>query len=117
MADRPRRTGARRGALSAELRAAVRAEAARLGQGPDPVAVTKQVGNFFAAIDRELERVANVRLAAIAAMRAQGWSYDRIAAETGLSKARVAQLVKDARQPARVRRGGRVRPGGDDTQT
>ena len=94
--------------LSAELREAVREEARRLAEGPDPVVVTKQVGNFFAAIDRELERVAKVRLGAIVAMRAQGWSYDRIAAETGLSKARVAQLVKDARQPARVRRAGPV---------
>ena len=55
----------------------------------------RAVGDAFAALDGELERFAKVRLAAIAALRADGWSYDRIAAATGLSKARVAQLSSE----------------------
>lgn len=108
MPDRARRAGARRGAVSPELRAAVRREAELLAGGEDPVEVVRQVGDFFAGMDSELERVAKVRLRAVARLRTQGWSYDRISRATGLSKARVAQLVKDDRQPRRVKEGSRV---------
>ena len=63
---------------------------------------------MFAAIDLELERVAKVRLKAVREMRRGGWSYNQIAEATGLSKGRVAQLVKDDRQPVAVRLGGRA---------
>jgi DNA-directed RNA polymerase specialized sigma24 family protein len=59
---------------------------------PDPVAVIQTVGATFAAIDVELERLAAVRLVAVRDLREDGWSYDRIAAATGLSKGRVQQL-------------------------
>jgi hypothetical protein len=39
-----------------------------------------------------LERIAAVRLTAVRRLRDDGWSYDRIAAATGLSKGRVQQL-------------------------
>jgi DNA-directed RNA polymerase specialized sigma24 family protein len=58
----------------------------------DPVEVCTAVGDTFAALDTELERLAEVRIAAIRQLRADGWSYDRIAAATGLSKPRVQQL-------------------------
>lgn len=108
MPPRPRRAGARRGSISPELQSAIRAEAERLAAMPDPVLTTKAVGDLFAAIDRELDRVAKVRLKAVRELRRGGWSYDRIAAATGLSKGRVAQLVKDDRQPASVRAAGRT---------
>ena len=101
MPPRQRRAGARRGSLSPELRDALRTEATRLGELEDPVRAARAVGDLFAAIDRELDRVAAVRLRAVRQLRRSGWSYDRIAEATGLSKGRVAQLAKDVRQPAR----------------
>ncbi len=97
MPSRPRCSGARRGALSADLRDALRAEADRLAAAGEPVPVIKAVGDAFAALDGELERLAQARLDAVRALRRQGWSYDRIATATGLSKGRVAQLARDPR--------------------
>ena len=54
--------------------------------------MVRAVGDTFAALDSELERIAAVRLDAVRRLRGEGWSYDRIAAATGLSKGRVAQL-------------------------
>lgn len=84
----------------------MRAEAERLAAIDDPVTAARSVGDVFAALDTELERVARVRLAAVRALRQEGWSYTRIALATGLSKGRVAQLVRDPRAAAR-RRGAR----------
>ena len=102
---RPRRraprAGARPGDLSPQLRDALRDEAARLGDIEDPVTAARAVGDAFAALDTELERLARVRLAAVRALRREGWSYARIAAATGVSKGRVAQLVRDPRAPRR----------------
>ncbi len=75
----------------------MRAEARRLNDLHDPVTIIKATGDTFAALDNELERIARVRLAAVRKLRTSGWSYDRIAAATGLSKGRVAQLSKDNR--------------------
>ncbi|WP_457253619.1 hypothetical protein [Pedococcus sp. P5_B7] len=76
----------------------MRTEAARLeGIGTD-VEIIRAVGDMFAALDAELERIALVRLRAVRRLRAQGWSYDRIAEATDLSKGRVAQLSKDPRR-------------------
>ena len=71
-------------------------EAAHLASSGDPLTVTRQVGDFFGVLLGELERVADVRLRALSTLRDEGWSYDRIARASGLSKARVAQLVRDA---------------------
>ena len=110
-----RRAGARAGQLAPSVRQALREEADRLEEVEDPLATIRGVGDFFAAIDHELERIAEVRLRAVGALRQQGWSYDRIAAATGLSKGRVAQLVRDQRQPAAVRAVGRVPRGSATT--
>jgi DNA-directed RNA polymerase specialized sigma24 family protein len=83
--------------LSAEVKQALRAEAERLDDGGDDVAIVRAVGDAFAALDTELERIAKVRRRAVRRLRRQGWSYDRIAEATGLSKGRVAQLSKDLR--------------------
>ena len=97
MPSRQERAGARAGALSAAVRRELRAEARRLAGMEDPVGQIRAVGDSFAAFDAELEAFAVVRLRAIRALRADGWSYDRIAKATGLSKGRVAQLVRDDR--------------------
>jgi DNA-directed RNA polymerase specialized sigma24 family protein len=95
--QRPPRSGARKGALSVQLQTALRAEAERLEALSDPVDIVTGVGDTFAALDAELERIAKIRLKAVRRLRRDGWSYDRIAAVTGLSKGRVAQLSKDPR--------------------
>lgn len=71
----------------------LRAEAARIARLAEPIEVCTAVGDTFAALDVELERLADVRIAAIRQWRADGWSGDRIAAATGLSKPRVQQLT------------------------
>ena len=81
--------------MSPALRSALRQEASRLADLDDPVAIIKAIGDTFAAIDGELDRIAKVRLRAVHRLRHDGWSYDRIAAATGLSKGRVAQLSRE----------------------
>ncbi len=92
-----RRDGARRGALSQDVRTALRAEAQRLGRVDDPLEAARAVGDFFAAVDLELERVAQVRLRAVKLLREQGWSYTRIGEALGVSKQRAYQLANDKR--------------------
>ena len=94
---RARRAGARAGDLAEGVRAELRREAGRLNAMPDVVGRIRAVGDAFAALDGELELLALVRLAAVRELRGMGWSYDRIALETGLSKGRVAQLSRDDR--------------------
>jgi hypothetical protein len=103
---RSRRAGARTGKLTQAVGAALREEVARLELVDDAVVRVTAVGDAFAALDAELERLALVRLAAVHELRRLGWSYDRIARETGLSKGRVAQLCRDPRLPQAAR--GRV---------
>jgi len=79
------------------LQQAVRDEVRRLDSIDDPASQVIAVGDAFAAFDHELERIAEVRLDAIRTLRETGWSYDRIAAATGLSKGRAAQLSRDSR--------------------
>ena len=93
---RRRRTGYRPGQLSEQMRAAVAAETRRLDDIDGPIETIQAVGDTFAAMDDALAELALPRLRAIAELRALGWSYDRIAEETGLSKPRVAQLSREA---------------------
>src|SRR3954470_18523092 len=93
--QRPRRAGARRGAIAPAVRAALREEARRLSGVPDEVERVRLVGDFFAALDRETERIAAVRLVTVGRLHRGGMSYEAIAAATGLSKSRVAQLVRE----------------------
>ena len=51
----------------------------------------------LAALDDALAEIALLRLRAIAELRRQGWSYDRIADAKSLSKGRVAQLARETR--------------------
>jgi DNA-directed RNA polymerase specialized sigma24 family protein len=95
---RQNRAGAREGIISAELEAALLNESHALGGLVEAVDRIKAVNDFFAKMDLELEQFADVRLEAVTELRAQGWSYDRIAEATELSKARVAQLVKETRR-------------------
>lgn len=83
---RPARAGARPGALSAELRDALRAEVTRLQDIEEPQAGARAVGDLFAALETELARIAQVRYAAVREMRRQPLSYQSIADASGLSK-------------------------------
>lgn len=94
---RPARAGARPGSLSDELRDALRAEVTRLQDIEEPQARARAVGDLFAALDTELARIAQVRYAAVREMRRQPMSYQSIADASGLSKGRVAQVLKDPR--------------------
>lgn len=96
VSPRRRRAGHRVGQLSANLRAAITAEAELLEDPENPLATVTAVGDVFAALDDALAEIALPRLRAIADLRRQGWSYDRIAAATNLSKGRVAQLAREA---------------------
>lgn len=98
MPPRRRGEGSPRGSLPAAVRTALEEEAQRLRDLADPVDTIRGVRDAFAAMEVELGRLATVRLEAISALREQGWSYDRIAASTGLSKGRVAQLAWELRR-------------------
>ncbi|WP_344135559.1 hypothetical protein [Pedococcus bigeumensis] len=63
----------------------------------EPLVVIAAVGDVFASLDDALAELALPRLRAVAQLRRQGWSYDRIADATALSKGRVAQLAREAR--------------------
>lgn len=75
-----------------------------MGAVADPSERVRAVNDFFAQIDAEMEPFAQVRLEAVAELRAEGLSYDRLAEATGMSKARAAQLSQMARDGARRRR-------------
>jgi DNA-directed RNA polymerase specialized sigma24 family protein len=92
------RAGARSGSLPPALRGAVRDEAKRIAGLKDPIEIITAAGDTFAGLDSELERIADIRLSAVRRLREEGWSYDRIATATGLSKGRVQQLSNAARQ-------------------
>lgn len=82
--------------LSPSLLLALDEHAHNATYGRDPAQVVRAVGRFLEALSHELQRFGQIRLDAVATMRAGGSSYDRIAASTGLSKSRVAQLCATA---------------------
>jgi uncharacterized protein YerC len=55
------------------------------------------VGRQLALLEAHRAALADQRLVALAILRADRWSYARIARETGLSKARIAQLSRAVR--------------------
>jgi hypothetical protein len=59
----------------------MREEVRRLKAIDDPLESAAAVGDFFAALDFELERVALVRVRAVRRLHSRGWSYAAIAAE------------------------------------
>ncbi|GAB3868878.1 hypothetical protein GCM10028801_45440 [Nocardioides maradonensis] len=80
------------------MRAAIEAEAARLGAIEAPLDAVAAVGEVFNGLDDVLDELSVPRLRAIARLRAEGWSYERIAESTRLSKGRVAQLAREAKR-------------------
>lgn len=92
-----RRAGARPGHLSTALTDALRAEEEHLNALPEAQDRAKAVGDFFAALDAELERIALVRIRAVVAMKRGGMSQLAIGRAVGLSKARVGQILRDPR--------------------
>ena len=94
---RRRRDGYRPATLGDDLCAVIAAGGERLEGIGNALEIIAAVGDTYAALDDALEAIAVPRLRAVAQLRAQGWSYDRIAAATDLSKGRVAQLVRAAR--------------------
>lgn len=101
MPDRRRRAGYRDAELSKAMRQALNAEIHELAGTEGALERIRLVGDFYAALDAELERIAQVRLEAVRELRTQGWSYARIAAATGLSSGRVAQLAREAKSGGR----------------
>lgn len=79
------------------MRKAISAEASRLDGLGNDLRTIRATGEVFNALEDAILAIGEPRLHAIARLRAQGWSYDRLVAETGLSKTRVAQLVREAR--------------------
>lgn len=75
---------------------------ARLDATPDAVERIRAVGDTFAALDVELEGLADVRLRAVAQLRGEGWTYARLSEATGLSEARIAQLSRQAQAGGRA---------------
>jgi len=79
------------------VRRALRDTSADLERLPDPVTRIVAANLVMAAVDEELSTLAQIRIAAVHELRGLGWSLGRIAAATGLSKARVAQIARDDR--------------------
>jgi uncharacterized protein YerC len=79
------------------MREAIAAEAARLNALDDDLATIRATGEVFNALDDAILAIGEPRLRALVRLRAQGWSYNRLVDATGLSKTRVAQLVREAR--------------------
>ena len=97
MPPRRRRAGYQPGELSEQMRDAIAAEAARLEDVGDDLETIRATGEVFNALDDAILTIGEPRLQALARLRARGWSYNRLVEATGLSKTRVAQLVKEAR--------------------
>lgn len=91
------RAGARPGVIAPEVLNAMRAEAKRLEELGEPLARAQAVGDFFAAVDAEMSRIARVRARAINELKDQGMSQTAIGRDLGMSKQRVAQISKDPR--------------------
>lgn len=88
--------------MTPKLREAIKEEAQRLDELEDAVITVRSAGDFFAQLDLEMEAITEVRARAVRRLRSDGWAYTRIAAETGLSYARVAQLARSAGAGGRV---------------
>lgn len=93
-----RRAGYRPTKLDKELRAALKAEEARLEAIGDPVSVIRATNDTFAGLDDALAEVAVPRLRAVMRLRAAGWAMQKIADETGVSKPRIQQLSAEAKR-------------------
>lgn len=95
--ERRRRAGAREVRLPKGLRDAFTNELKELRKVRDPEERIRIVGDLFAALDDPVEQLTTLRLEAVGELRKQGWTYDRLASLSGLSKTRIAQLARDER--------------------
>ncbi len=86
----------RKGRVTPQLRDAMKAEVARPRGLGDPLDVIRGVTETLSGLEREADKVA-VRHRGIRTLRRKGWSYDRLAEATGMSKSRIQQLVGQAR--------------------
>lgn len=92
------------------MRDAIAAEAVRLEDLGDDLATIRATGQVFNAFEDAILEIGEPRLRALARLRAQGWSYNRLVEATGLSKTRVAQLVREAHDPRHPLTGFRPEP-------
>jgi hypothetical protein len=83
---------------------AIAADAAALDGVEGDVETIRATGEWFNALEDAILVIGEPRLRAIGRLRGLGWSYDRFTAATGLSKTRVAELSKLARDQGLVRR-------------
>ncbi|MFE6509283.1 hypothetical protein ACFVDI_19695 [Nocardioides sp. NPDC057767] len=60
----------------------------------DPVAVLRDLERLRCTVDKRLEDLHEESAQAVRLLRRRGWSFGRIAAETGISNVRVAQLAR-----------------------
>lgn len=97
MPPRRRRAGYKPGELSEQMRDAIAAEAGRLEDLDDDLETIRATGEVFNALDDAILAIGEPRLRALVRLRAKGWSYNRPVEATGLSKTRLAQLVREAR--------------------
>lgn len=64
------------------------------GADDDPVAALRDLERLRCAADKRLEDLLEESAQAVRLLRRRGWSFGRIAAETGISNVRVAQLAR-----------------------
>ncbi|WP_406028216.1 hypothetical protein OH802_12230 [Nocardioides sp. NBC_00850] len=67
----------------------------------DPAATLRDLENQRCQVDRHLEDLHDESARAVRLLRRRGWSFGRIAAETGISNQRVAQLARSSLGAAR----------------
>jgi len=89
------RRGARDGHLSAGLTAALRAEIDRLNAIPDADDRAAEVTELYAGIDPFLDEITAIRSAALVELHEDhGYTYDRLAQLTGLTRSRVGRICQ-----------------------
>jgi DNA-directed RNA polymerase specialized sigma24 family protein len=60
----------------------------------DPVATLRDLERLRCTVDKRLEDLHEESAQVVRLLRRRGWSFGRIAAETGISNVRVAQLAR-----------------------
>lgn len=71
------------------------------GQPEDPAATLRDLEHERSMFDRHLDDLHEESARAVRMLRRRGWSFGRIAAETGISIQRVAQLARSSLGAAR----------------
>ncbi|MER7559308.1 hypothetical protein ABTZ46_20355 [Nocardioides sp. NPDC126508] len=69
---------------------------ARADQPDDPVATLRDLEDRRSKVDKHLEDLYDESALAVRMLRRRGWSFGRIAAETGITNQRVAQLARSS---------------------